>query len=110
MAIVALPGMKEDEKLIKREDNGFVIPRMDINAAVRVIEELSRNKELLRDMGERARASIVSEFNENLMIDRYVELIEGIIGDMNGKYTRQGILPFKDKIAPPPQLIMRMQK
>ena len=97
-------------ELIKNKDNGFIIPHNDINAVVSLINELSGNKELLREMGMKARDSIVREFSENLMIDRYVELIEDILGSMDGIYTRQGILPFKDKIAPPPQLIMRMQK
>ena len=97
-------------ELIKGEHNGYIIARQDIDAVVRLLKELSKNKELVRIMGKRARDSIVNEYNENLMIDQYVKLIEEILGGMNDKYTRQGILPYKDKIAPPPQLIMRMQK
>ncbi len=66
----------DNRYLIEESKNGYIVPCSDVTAIAQKLEQLACSKETRKRFGEYSLDKISSGFTEEVMIDRYIKLIE----------------------------------
>jgi len=66
-----VPGCRE---IVRRGDNGFLVPPGDVEALFGAVKSLLDNSELRSEMGARGRALVISDFSIEQVIDKTLKL------------------------------------
>jgi glycosyltransferase involved in cell wall biosynthesis len=66
-------------ELVQNGVSGLLVPRGDVDALARAVEELLDDEERARRMGEAARGSIESGFTYGRMAEQYLQLIRDVL-------------------------------
>lgn len=74
-----IPGCRE---IIDNEKNGFVFPKMNVEALVDRVEQYLNLDEIEKEnMRKYSRMKVEKEFDRNIVIDKYDEVIQDILGE-----------------------------
>lgn len=67
-------------RVVKNEENGYLIPKRKSKRLAHVIEYLADNSELREEMGRRSREHAVDEFSEDVGAEEWLDLYEECLG------------------------------
>jgi len=80
-------------ELIRHGENGLVIPVGDVDCFVAALARLEEDERMRVRMGSAAHATVLANYNIEMMIDRYVDAFEKMLANDYVRPTGKVILP-----------------